>query len=392
MSISSSHPGRDCLIGRSLIARYSSSVRAALDALPENFVITDPCISGNPIVFASRGFIDLCGYTVGEVIGRNGRMFQGPGTDRRSVLEIREAIRGERGVQISLLNYRKDGSPYRILLQLSPVFGVDDGSVVHFVGVQVPISRKSRAFGSSMRDVVLGSCGMEMCVDSMGELGRCPQFDSFVDSDNRGLEAEESCEASELEKQKASTAINNILSALIHYSELTGSVVCRKRCSSFAVGSLSSSLNTSLGRIKQSFVLTDPHLPDMPIVYASDAFLHSTGYSRQEVIGHNCRFLNGPGTDVEALCQIRKSIQTEQACTVRILNYRKDKSSFWNLLHISPVRDASGKVVFYIRVQLDEGSKNEGQGLNAQMRLLGAVGAVKVAVRSLSMGPGPSKP
>lgn len=129
------------------------------------------------------------------------------------------------------------------------------------------------------------------------------------------MEIEESCEASDVEKTRAATAINNILSVLTHYSELTGRLVCGKRCSLSGVGLLSSSLNISLGRIKQSFVLwvvanshfltlqkvyhtfwrfliiilcvcfdmivlpcrTDPHLPDMPIVYASDAFFKLTG-------------------------------------------------------------------------------------------------------------------
>ena len=71
----------------------------------------------------------------------------------------------------------------------------------------------------------------------------------------KGLEFEESCEASDSEKQKTATAINNILSTLTHYSELIGKVVTRKRCSSIGIVTLSSSLTISLGRIKQSFVL-----------------------------------------------------------------------------------------------------------------------------------------
>lgn len=68
-------------------------------------------------------------------------------------------------------------------------------------------------------------------------------------------EINEPCEASELEKTKASAAINNILSVLTHYSELTGRRVCRKRCCLTGNGQLVASLNISLGRIKQSFVL-----------------------------------------------------------------------------------------------------------------------------------------
>ncbi|XXG76814.1 hypothetical protein AAC387_Pa08g1093 [Persea americana] len=363
------------LIEDSLSSRYSSWIRDALDELPDNFLITDPAISGNPIVFASRGFLKMYGYSKEEVLGRNGRIFQGPDIDRRSVSEIREAIRQERPLQLTLLNYRKDGSPIRVFFHMNPVFSRDDWRVIHFVAVQVPISanlslsrsgstrnrRNSVEDWSGLKEIVLGSCRREVCLNSVGELGRALPFDSYVDSDNRGLEAEELCEASDVERQKAAAAVNNILSALTHYSELTGKVVCGERCSSMGIAPLSSSLIISLG------------------------------YSTHEVLGRNCRFLQGPDTDVEALCQIRESIQAAQSCTVCILNYRKNGSSFWNLLHISPVRNASGKIAFYVGVQVEEGSKSDSRGLSPEMMQLGAVGAVKVAVRSLSMGVGPSK-
>lgn len=194
-------PGRLSLIDESLSSRYSEWIREALEELPDNFLITDPSISGHPIVFASSGFLKMCGYPREEVLGRNGRVFQGPGTDRRSVSEIREAIRQERSVQISLLNYRKDGTPYWVLFHLCPVFGKEDGRVTHFVSVQVPISTNSRVSGSGswrnwsdmvgdssiMREIVFGSCRREVCLDSVGDLSRSLPFDSYVDSDNRGL-------------------------------------------------------------------------------------------------------------------------------------------------------------------------------------------------------------
>nr|AML78616.1 putative LOV domain-containing protein [Dryas octopetala] len=392
------------IIEQSFNSRYSLLVQEALAELPDCFTITDPCISGQPIVFASKGFLKMMGYSKSEVIGKNGRIFQGPGTCRRSVMEIREAIREERAIQINLLNYRKDGTPFWMLFHMCPVFSKEDGRVIHFVGVQVPISRKPRRSagrngvnlceeGSRMEESVYGSCRREVCSDSLVELGHLMSLDSALDDvDSRGLDIEEPCEASDLEKRRAATAINSILSVLTHYSELTGRLVCGKRCSISGVGLLSSSLNISLGRIKQSFVLTDPHLPDMPIVYASDAFFKLTGYARHEVLGRNCRFLSGVETDSSTIYRIKESIQNEKACTVRILNYRKDKSSFWNLLHISPVRNASGKIAYFVGVQMEEGCKNQdGHGLSLEMRQLSAVGAVKIAVRCLSMGAGPSK-
>nr|AML77066.1 putative LOV domain-containing protein [Phlox sp. BC-2016] len=387
-------------IEQSFNLRYSLWVREALDELPDNFTITDPSISGNPIVFASRGFLKLCGYSIDEVIGKNGRVFQGPRTERRSVMEIREAIREERDVQVSILNYRKDGTPYWVLFHLCPVFSKEDGRVIHFVGVQVPISRRRRQSGggfrrrnsgcqdgaSGYRESHVGSCRRELCSESSLGLSMVLDMDVGMSSNDTELEVHEPCEASEIEKQKAAAAANSILSLLTHYSELTGRLVCGKRCCAAGRSLLSSSLVISLGRIKQSFVLTDPHLPDMPIVYASEDFFRLTGYARHEVLGRNCRFLGGADTDISTILQIKKSIQTEQACTVHILNYRKDRSSFWNLLHISPVRNASGKVGYYVGVQVDESCMIEDRRrLSPEMRQHSTVGAVKVAVRSSSM-------
>ncbi|XP_039033214.1 protein TWIN LOV 1-like isoform X3 [Hibiscus syriacus] len=376
------------LIQQSFNYRYSEWVREALDELPDNFTITDPSISGHPIVFASRNFLKMLGYSREEVIGQNGNIFQGPKTNRRTVMEIREAIGEERGIQVNLVNYRKDGTPFWMLFHMSPVFGKEDGRVIHFVAVQVPITRRQRRNGgvsfsedaSGLNEIMFGSCRKEVDTNSVLELGRVLSSDSS----SKVVDIEETCEANDFEKRRAANAFNNILSVLTHYSESTGRLVCGKRCSVPGVGYISSSLNISLGRIKQSFVLIDPHLPGLPIVYASDAFLKLTGYDRHEILGLNFAVLNGADTNTSSVHQIKESIQTEQACTVRILSYRKDKSSFWNSLHLSPVRNASGKIE-------EECKSSDRHGLSPEMRQLSTVGAVKVAVRSLSMAAGSSK-
>ncbi|KAJ8761010.1 hypothetical protein K2173_022048 [Erythroxylum novogranatense] len=269
------------LIEDSFNSQYSIWVRETLDELCESFTITDPCISGHPIVFASPSFLKMSGYSRDEVIGQNGRIFQGPETNRRSVMEIREAIREERTIQINLLNYRKDGTPFWMLFHMSPVFVEENGMVIHFVAVQVPITTRQRNNRVSeqvaeFREIEFGSCRREVCSDVTSDLGLV----LALDSDSGGLSFEEPLEASHYEKQRAATAMNNILSVLTHYSKSTGRMVCEKRHSLPAAGLLSSSVNISLGRIKQSFVLMDLNLPDMPIVYASDAFLKLTDFCR----------------------------------------------------------------------------------------------------------------
>ncbi|KAG1660149.1 hypothetical protein FOA52_007806 [Chlamydomonas sp. UWO 241] len=112
-------------------------------------------------------------------------------------------------------------------------------------------------------------------------------------------------------------------------------------------------LATTVERIHQNFVITDPGLPDAPIVFASDAFLDLTGYSREEVLGRNCRFLQGEGTDPSTVAEIRAAIAAGTEATVRILNYTKAGRPFWNLFTLAPMFGTDGVVRFFVGVQID---------------------------------------
>lgn len=100
-----------------------------------------------------------------------------------------------------------------------------------------------------------------------------------------------------------------------------------------------------------SLVLTDPWQDDNPIVYANRAFHDTTGYPKEDVIGRNCRFLQGPGTDPAAVARIHRALEREEEVTVDILNYRNDGTPFWNRLMLAPLRDSDGKVRFFSGVQ-----------------------------------------
>ena len=102
---------------------------------------------------------------------------------------------------------------------------------------------------------------------------------------------------------------------------------------------------------EQSVVITNPALPDNPMIFISDEFEVQTGYSAEEALGRNCRFLQGPGTDPKAVEAIREALKTESPITVDILNYRKDGTKFWNRLRIRPLYSEDGKVMFYAGAQ-----------------------------------------
>ena len=112
-------------------------------------------------------------------------------------------------------------------------------------------------------------------------------------------------------------------------------------------------LMMALQSAQQNFAVSDPSLPDNPIVYASQGFLELTGYSMSQVIGRNCRFLQGPGTDAKAVDIIRKGMSEGNDTPVCLLNYKADGTPFWNQFFVASLRDADGNIVNYVGVQCE---------------------------------------
>jgi len=108
------------------------------------------------------------------------------------------------------------------------------------------------------------------------------------------------------------------------------------------------SLMQSLMSGQKCFVLSDPTLPDNPIVFATPDFYKLTGYTSKEVLGRNCRFLQGPGTDKKAVEVIRRAIATGSDATVCLLNYKSDGTPFWNQFFIGALRDADNNIVNFV--------------------------------------------
>jgi PAS domain S-box-containing protein len=112
-------------------------------------------------------------------------------------------------------------------------------------------------------------------------------------------------------------------------------------------------LMSALSGSQQNFAISDPTLPDNPIVYVSQGFLDLTGYNLDQVLGRNCRFLQGPGTDQSAVDVIRKGISEGIDTSVCLLNYKADGTPFWNQFFVAALRDAENNVVNYVGVQCE---------------------------------------
>jgi len=109
----------------------------------------------------------------------------------------------------------------------------------------------------------------------------------------------------------------------------------------------------AMAQTRMAVCLTDPTIQDDPIVFCNRAFESLTGYGEADILGRNCRFLQGPRTDQGQVSKIRAAIRDESVVVVELLNYRKDGSTFWNALHLGPIYDENGKLKYFFGSQWD---------------------------------------
>jgi two-component system cell cycle sensor histidine kinase/response regulator CckA len=132
--------------------------------------------------------------------------------------------------------------------------------------------------------------------------------------------------------------------------------------------------------VSQGIVITDPHLADNPIVYASPGFERLTGYSAEEAVGQNCRFLQGKETDEASAAELGQAIGEGRVGTVELLNYRKDGTPFWSNVTVSPVIDASGAVTHFVEVMMDVTHRRQLETQLRQAQKMEAVGQLAAGV------------
>lgn len=119
-------------------------------------------------------------------------------------------------------------------------------------------------------------------------------------------------------------------------------------------------------RTRMPMVVTDPRLPDNPIVLANRAFLELSGYSAEEAVGRNCRFMQGPRTDPRQVAKVREAIAAEREAIVELLNYRKDGTTFWNELFLSPIHDGEGRLLYFFSSLKDITKRRQARDLEAE--------------------------
>lgn len=112
-------------------------------------------------------------------------------------------------------------------------------------------------------------------------------------------------------------------------------------------------LSAILDECVNGVTLADPDLEDSPIVYANKAFERLTGYNQEDIIGHNCRFLQGKDREQAGRYQISEAMKSHESVEVTLHNYKKDGTLFFNRLKITPLFDRKHRVIYYLGVQYD---------------------------------------
>lgn len=126
----------------------------------------------------------------------------------------------------------------------------------------------------------------------------------------------------------------------------------------------------AIERTRMPMVICDARTAGTPIMLANQAFLDLTGYPADEVLGRNCRFLQGPATDPHAVQAIRDGLATGADIDIELVNYRKDGSAFWNQLAIRPIVDDAGELLYYFASQKDVSARRDAEDSEHAERLL----------------------
>jgi PAS domain S-box-containing protein len=125
---------------------------------------------------------------------------------------------------------------------------------------------------------------------------------------------------------------------------------------------------------RMPMILTDPNKADNPIAFANRAFLDLTGYSEDEVVGRNCRFLQGAQTSAETVTELRDAVAAKRAISTEILNYKRDGSPFWNAVFIGPVYSRDGELLYFFASQLDVTRRRTSEQAFRQAQKMEAIG------------------
>ena len=354
--------------------------RRAVTAAGHAIYITD---ADGTIRYVNPAFEQLTGYSESEAIGETPELLNSGEMSDGYYDDLWETIRAANVWEEEIIDERKNGDRYHASQTIAPIRR-SGGDVHGFVAIQTDITdlKESQEKRRQYQQAIDSSVELLAAIDNDDEYlftnGSYREYHGIEAEEIRGralqdvlesetLETVEPCleavrdgetmrfETTRTHPEKGERVFDVLYYPLVDedgaIQGITGSlrdITNRKEREREL-----RQKNRAIDEAPIGITITDPNQEDNPIIYVNDAFTGMTGYAESEVLGRNCRFLQGEKTDQESVARLRKGIAAEQPASVTIRNYRPDGSDFWNHLEIAPVRDEDDNVINFVGFQQD---------------------------------------
>ena len=359
-------------------------LRRAVEATESGILIADVRDPQIPAVYVNQGFQDMTGYRADEILGKDSRLLDFDPRDLEKVREIRRSVAQRTELRSLVRMRRKDGSVFWNHFYMAPVQD-EAGTITHMVSVSTDVTERQRSqerfqlvaratsdavwdwdlerdetwrsdnvyplFGYSPGEIVGSMTGWSRLLHPDDRARVETAIRSAIASGDKGWECEyrlrrkDGTYADVLDRGfllrdpdgRAYRAVGGLIDVTQKHRDQDDLRLLRRAVESTDNG----------------IVIADALSPDMPLVYVNAAFEQMTGYASAEVLGRNCRFLQGDDHGQQALETLRLAIAEQGEARVVLRNYRKDGSLFWNELHLAPVHAEDGGVSHFVGIQTD---------------------------------------
>ena len=359
-------------------------LRRAVEATESGILIADVSAPGVPAVYVNQGFQEMTGYDADEILGKDSRLLDFDPRDLDKVREIRRGIAERAELRTLVRMRRKDGGLFWNDFYMAPVLD-EAGAITHMVSVSTDVSERQRSeerfrlvaratsdavwdwdlvgdhtwrsdnvyplFGYDPGEIVGSMTGWSGLLhpDDRGRVES--SIRAAIDSDAEGWECEYRLRRKDGdyadvmdrgfllrdEEGKAIRAVGGMIDITQKNRDQADLRLLRRAVESTDNG----------------IVIAEAREADLPLVYVNPAFEEMTGYASSEVLGRNCRFLQGEDREQGELETLRRAVLEQRETRVVLRNYRKDGTLFWNELHLAPVHGEDGSVTHFVGTQTD---------------------------------------
>jgi PAS domain S-box-containing protein len=320
------------------------------ETLPICFVVSDAQTAGFPMVYINSKFTDVTGYTKVDCSGRNCRFMQGPATNPEHGQMLVDTLRRGEDSQIMMVNYRKSGEPFENLLTMAYV-GDSLGRRRFCVGFQLDLTGLQGDSGPWGRRALGSDNGREMIIEIRKKMRMLIKM--LPKSIPVPAPASGAASGPVITGPWSCPQLDTIATAILGAGG-AGSYV---RATDWAGG-----LKMLLDHAPHAAVLVDMTEAGLPLAYVNNGFCALTGWAANEVVGHNCRFLQSSATEPQAMSSMIVSIRECRPFRVQITNARKDGSTFVNDLSLHPVYDTTGVCRYSIGLLIEHAQGGGGGG------------------------------